>query len=482
LALKNQILTTVQPKIALKQMSMLDIDSRDFLKKEGDLVQSAKDSVGAIAPLVMIGEIRIDEECILDVTVRQDGFLPKLNITFYDKKAMFSTYHNPIFEPIISIYMKSQTVKLKPMRGDYLILSVKSGPIRNSIENIVTLECELYVPGLYDNVSKSYSNMSSMECLKEVAKELDLGFASNEDNTNDKMTWINPNMSPYMFVKDEVLRRSYKSDNSFFNCFIDRYYILNFINVEKQMAQDTEFDVNYVVNDIIASGGHFKGSDQREEDTAITSEIVLTNHPVLKKSVNHIKEFWPISNQGNILKNNSFRRRVIWYESQTEQVNSVFIEPLSNTRTLNGSVHQVPKLVDLKEMEVKKWMGLDTGNTHKHAKFAQMLNHHNLLELDKNLVGVRVNGINSVLMRGMRVPVVMYDEATVASLKSALEAKEDAPITASPNTYHVDKFMTDLYYIKDVVYKYDAFDKVSPLHTDLILSRRNWKKTLANNE
>lgn len=482
MALKDQILTTIKPKIALKDLSIYDIDFMAPREVKADFTDEYKESVGALVPLIMINGVRLHDEMIMSMDLRQDSFLPTLNITFIDNLGLFSSYHNPIFEPIVSIYVKSQTPYLKPLRGDYLILRKTSVPIRGEAEHIITLFCELYVPKLYNNASLAYADMTSVECLKKVATELELGFATNEEVMNDKMTWLNPNLSYYMFIKEEVTKRAYKSDKSFFTCFIDRYYVLNFVNVERQMEQDNDFDMNYITSDTVSNSSVMKGGGERGESLELINQTVLSNHPSMTNNANHIQEFWPSSNNGDVLKNQSFRSRAIWYESETQKVNSFFLEPLSNVKTLNGSEHQTPSLESLKTMEVKKWLGFDYGNAHKHNKYAKMLNHHNNLEIGKNQITLRLKGFNSTILRGVRVPVVFYDETYVNSIKMTLQGKGDKIKSTKSNDFFVDEILSDIYYVKDIVYRYDSsVQSTSLMNTEITIAKRNWKKTVYNN-
>lgn len=479
MAAKNQILTVLQPKISIKEMSVTN-PSKLLGSGNGELKATVPEEMGALFPLIMINNSAIDENTIMSMVIRQDGFLPTMSITFVDRLAMFSTYHNPIFEPIVSVYIKSQSTSLKPFRGDYFIKNIVSTPVMGEVEHIINLDCELYIPKLYDNVSSSFSNMTSVECLKKIATDLKLGFATNEDSMNDKMTWLNPNLSYFTFIRDEVTKRSYKNESSFFTCFIDRYYILNFINVEKQMSQDKEFDLTHISSDIAANSGVMNGAEQRSKDFDVVSEALLSNHPYMKSNSNFIREFWPVSNNGSILKNQSFRNRVLWYDSEGEKVKSFFLEPISVSKGLNGSIHQVPLMEDLTKMEVKKWLGFDHGNAHKSNKFARMLNHHNNLELNKNLVCVRVYGFNASLLRGMRLPVLFYDDAKMSAIKHTLEGVNQNPDSEKMD-HQMDLILSDIYYIKDIIYKYDSMNEGTPFYTEFILSKRNWKKTAYNN-
>ena len=49
----------------------------------------------------------------------------------------------------------------------------------------------------------------------QLADELNLGFASNEDDTSDVMNWINAYDTHFKFIQD-VTAHVYKDANSFF--------------------------------------------------------------------------------------------------------------------------------------------------------------------------------------------------------------------------------------------------------------------------
>jgi hypothetical protein len=102
---------------------------------------------------------------------------------------------------------------------------------------------ECYIPGLYKQRIKAFPNMPSIDALLEVSQDINLGFSTNDKSTNDIMSWICPNYSYYDFIQ-EVSIRAYKDDEtSFYDCWIDSYYNLNFVNLGTQFAfegQSTE--------------------------------------------------------------------------------------------------------------------------------------------------------------------------------------------------------------------------------------------------
>lgn len=477
MALVNQILRTIEPTIPTRTFPLLNVDPQNEAQNNNAAVTATlADSRGAMLPMIrFVNAYTVPDDQIMEMEISQSGFLPRCRIVIWDKNHLLTNLYYPVFDPIVSVYVKSHHPSLKPLRNDFLITSINS-VIQDDQSKVYYIDGELYIPRIYDNVSKSYPNVKSTDCLKAICTDLGLGYASNEETTNDVMTWINPNMSYYMFIKEEVTKRAYKDDNSFFTCFIDRYYNLNFVNVEKQMAQDSDFDQSYVIDHYVKTGAILTGSDDRTENASVQAETILSNHPSGYGTVNSIKDHKLLANNGSVLKNEAFRKQVYWYDSPQQQTLNFFIEPLSNASTLTGSEHQTPILTDLRNTQVKKWTGFELGNAHKNNKFAQALNFHNLAEMEKSTLVVTLDALNPIITLGSRVPVTIYNETYFATLKKSAMGKFDDIIDSTNYKVYIDDMLSDIYYVKEIVYNYNVFRKPDPFSTEIVLSKRNWKK------
>lgn len=477
MALVNQILNTIKPTIPTRSMGILNLDPANQKDNNDTLLAgSIAETTGSIIPMVrFVNAYTVPTDQIMELEVSQCGFLPRCRIAIWDKNHMFTNLYNPVFDPIVSVYVKSPNQNLKPLRNDYLITNIESSTMDDDTK-IYYIEGDLYVPRIYDNVSKSYPNMRSIDCLKAICTDLGLGYSSNEESTNDKMTWINPNMSYYTFMRDDVAKRAYKDDQTFFTCFIDRYYNLNFVNVEKQMAQDADFDQSFFAEHTMRNLSSLNNLDQRDIPDSVQAEVVLSNHPNALGSVNGIYSHKVISNNGDVLRVEAFRKNVYWYDSMMGSAQTFFLEPLSNTNTLTGSEHQTPIPTDLAKTQVKKWVGFEYGNAHKNNKYAQALNFHNNAEMDKNQLHVKLNSLNPVVTRGSRVPVSIYNETYFAALKKAAMGNVDQIDDATNNLYYIDDMLSDVYYVKDIVYNYQVLRQPMPFSTTMVLAKRNWKK------
>jgi hypothetical protein len=334
------------------------------------------------------------------------------------------------------------------------------------------------------NFIKSYPNVTSSQALKKIAEELGLGFATNEDSTSDQMTWINPNLNYKSFIK-QVTDHSYKNETSFFDCFIDRYYVLNFINVEKQFKQfgdDSEIPETYpsYSSDYLDTSR----ADVTADGEEATVPLILTNAETgTAYSDLKILEHSMIGENGDVLNRDGFRKRVMLYTHGEEQaLKDWFSEPLSQVSPDGSSLYQRPELSDYLENPIVKWMGTDYKNAHINYKFAKIINTHNRLEAEKNALRVKVPGFNMGILRGSRIKVEIYSARTKRALdqsmsddKSQTNSQEiENGAQSSATDLLIDPNLTDTYYVKELVYTYNPSQSGSAFTTEIILSKRNW--------
>lgn len=482
MALKNQVLIEFAPSLTPTKIEYIDGESKAAQQKLNDPSgRGYTAQAGKEYPLIKISDMSIAADNLINFTVFQNDFLPQIQLSFYDSNLGFTSHQFPIRKPIISVFVAPSNGKLKSLSGDFLITNVRSLSLSEELIRY-DITAELYIPNLYRNTSIAYRDMTSVEALRKIAQDLGLGFATNEDRTDDKMTWINPNISYKAFIQ-QISNRAYKNEKSFFTCFIDRNYILNFINVEKQFSRDEEVDVTYLGYDKNTFDAKRFEADKPEEDAFMEVPMVLTNSIGGGKSDMSIEEFSLISENGDILKTESFRKKIDWY-SHGEARLSFFAEPISDLSTENGTSHQTPELTDFAQNEVVKWAGIDYRNNHQNYKFARLLNSHNFQEIEKNLLRVVLYGPNFSVPRGSRVRVDILREAALEIATGGYEADPntgfqnvgDAATPQRITNEHVDPRLSDFYYVKDVIMRFrTGVGEKLPFSTEMILARRNWK-------
>jgi hypothetical protein len=496
----DKILIRSTPKITPSLISVPDLDSATTadgspLSRPEQNQSGYASKKGTLTPIVQIGGLIIPEESVKSITIWQEDLLPTISLTIIDNGSIFGAGLYPISDILISIFIRSQNKKLKSLSADYLITSIGSIAIPDSNQAIYNLVGELHVPKLNGYFSKSFRQMTSLETLKNVADDLLLGFADNQpENTNDRMTWIMPNYSYKSFI-NHVKKMAYRDDNNFFDCFIDRYYTLNFINVEKMFAQDPEIEQGFLALEQSRLDRRRQGEDRESNESGNPVDIILNNHRNSMGSEFYISEFSVMGNHGEVLAKHGLRKHVYWYDhggnknsKVQDSVNFVdhFVEPLQTPASNDGlSPHTVniPDFRDAKSVS-GAWKGIRYSNAHPDYKFATLLNEHNLLETKKNELRITLSGININVLRGSRVAVMIFlekQEALIANSArnepgdrsaSALELdKANDDNFNNPGAQVLDKQLSGFYYVSSI--KYDYID--GKFHTDMILSRRQWR-------
>ena len=494
----NALSTVFQPTLVINTIAIPDIkgfnnqsggQSNDSSKAGQDVANVA----GALVPYAEIDNYRIMMSDFISLTIYQNGFLPEITISFIDKSGAFSGRYFPRRYPILKLYVKSNNPETKMIRGDYLIESVIGSPTNNTYtgstqENIYTLTGSLFIPGLYGDVIQALPKLKSIDALKKIASNLKLGFATNEESTNDEMTWVNPNTTIASFIKN-ITDRAYKNETSFFTSFIDVNYILNFINVEKVLGAETKV-FQYAVEGDITSQTNLSNLDSNtttdnKEKNYQFFDVELNSSRKRSGSALNIIEYSMHSNHGEVLSNQSYKKEIRWHD-RAEYLNtgepalSFYHEPLSKREIVNNQVlYQKPKLDNFIDKEfTSRWLGTDYNNGHTNYKFAKLLNLHNLSELTKNYLVVKIPSMNQNVIRGVKVRVI------IKTLKNAddprnMQADDNVANTVSSadtTEESFDYYLSGLYYVKDVIYEYDTFSDLdnTKMSTTLILAKREW--------
>lgn len=482
MALSDVILQTLEPKLTPPSFDMLDLESSGSGNKvRNPELTGYSQQLGKAVPLIRIGSARLSQESIISMEVYQNGLIPTIHVAFMDTTGSFTSINYPKTNPLLTAFVGTTHPKLKSFAQTFLITNIQSIPLTGFMVRY-DVYGELYVPKINGNFIRSYNGINSADALKKIAGELGLGFATNDDSTNDKMTWINPNLNYKNFIK-QITDRAYKSDKTFFDCFIDRYYVLNFVNVEKQFKRGDTADMGYMAT----YNGYFETERteniEKELEKQEAVPIVISNSTQLGAgSELSILSYSLLGDNGDILKIEGYRKRMFTYiHGKNDALKSWFVEPISTLDQPDGQVHQIPDLTDYKENEVVKWVGTDYSNAHANYKFAKLINHHNKLETEKNMLVVNLPGFNQSITRGSRVAVQIFAnrekliDNNIASenyVNDDHNTKDNGAFVSNPEV--LDKYLSDSYYVKEISYGYNRDAKGPKFSTKLTLSRRNW--------
>ena len=478
---KNNIIRSIfDPTIPLDELSFNDTDegTNQKYKERGIKLQKR---VGNQFPLVRINDYIISEDELLKLVIDTTKFLPTIFLIIeIGKVSTFLSRAFPKDGDRINVFIRSRDDIFKPIRNDYLITSVSTTKSLNEQgEGMrITIQGELFIPKIMDEIIISKTG-TSLEVLQELASDLQLGFATNETQTNDKQTWICANDNYINFIK-HIADSSWKDENSFFQVFIDIYYNLNFINVNNQFSNSTEIDEALI--DLLIS-----------DDSIVDNEIkmsigkkVFTNINDRRGTNMFIKRYKIVNNSSRIAKKFGYKMHCEFFEHNSLKKWDIYSEPLivEGAEKDNILLKGKPGENYYKTQIKKRWMGIQYSlpehNVHEKYLYSRIHNLMNLKELEKMQVHIEVPRANFNVYRGERIPCIFV--ATGEPLKNEYlkqQAEREESDLASPSSPVLDKFYTGFYMIYGMIFTYttrnpqDSNDR-GYFSEDIILTRRVW--------
>lgn len=431
---KYRIYNIFKPTIVLDELSLPKSTQGDSKKSE--------DIASLQYPLIKINNYFIAEQELDYMSIKCEGFFPTitLQVTFTTNK--FIDKELPKDGDIISIAIRNKSDVLNIIRNDYVITSVTTTHRRTSgnVPVTATFFGELFVPGLKGYGFGTFKG-TTMDALKEVARNLKLGFNTNDENTNDKQNWYLSAQLFQDFIEDLTVK-SWKDENSFFESWIDIYYNLNYVNLQKQLlSAEDDIDEAALLNSVDSDWTW--GSDTSQENSLNTVKV-FSNFIGFRTSPFYITNWKPINRSsaitfqyGTSIMTGFFEHLNSLYQDDNSQkywymdTNPVYDkEKLSNHILLRGRATYDPSI---NEGELAKanynytdlykqffWLGIQytianpdeetdqwTGNHHQNYLRAQTHNTINRVELDKLQLELNVQGTNMNIIRGDKLPVLI---------------------------------------------------------------------------
>ena len=500
---KSRIYEVFKHVIELDELSLPANDEDTKTQKKEDVLSMEYPLIKINDYILSKGEIRVME---IDCT----GNVPKimLKCVFVHKK--FLSRNMPKDGDIISVALRNKTDMLKLVRNDYVITRVISGTNTTQMEGPTTLVFygSLFIPWVSSSIFNFSYAGTSFGAMQDVAKKVGLGFASNEEDTDDKQVWISGYSTTEEYIENTV-QRAYKDEISFFDMWVDIYYNLNFVNVNKQlMSSEDEVDPAAWLNNIDTE--QTWGADTAEDKT-IESVKVFSNFDGFRATPFYINTWRPDNKATNVtyeigtkLRCHLFEHNEILFQDyESKKYWSFDMEPQYDPDKtdkyilLRGRATQNPELrgkdlaqanYSYPDMFVKNpWMGIQytisnyndstiverNGNHHKNYLKARLQNLINLKELNKLNVEITVNGLNMNVIRGDKTPIVLVQKDPVEGAMSEIE---------SAGLTRLEQFYSGWFYVKGFKIKYaheNDDSAMSSFTQTFILTRREWPPPIA---
>ena len=386
-----------RPIIAQIDQPNLKLTSMDFERKGTDTASSGQvaTSIG-LTPFMNYHGSQINDKDIQSFTLEHDGMIPKVNILFRDTNGMMSK-EPPRDDTTFEIFLQSRSVNLKSIH-----LKFKIEEFKKLQSNQYSLAGTLDISGLYRN-KFTVKRGTSFEVLREICKDLGLGFNSNIDNTKDNMPWRNIGDKQYKFV-EEIIKHSYTSEESFMAGYIDYYYCFNYVDIEKEMKRDISKDVGIDTGGVDQPG---------EKDSDKIGKLKLSSEKGLQSSNNYFIKVGERNESTKISMEQGYRTRTKFYD----KVKKMFLVFDVDSTTTDGAKSHILKATgnDKEAFDnnyVTKYQGkIDTDNTHINYNYAVTQNRINLDNMMKNQLDISLPNPNFNLYRFQKIQAFVVKEA-----------------------------------------------------------------------
>lgn len=458
--------------------------------------------VGKYYPIIQINTYMIDATMLRNFQLSSENFLPELSFLFTDNVGDFKGTFYPKDGDIISVYLKSSDDEtFKPIRIDFDILSFTDLGI-----NEFSVRGVMNVPLITSEVCRAYPELSSHELMQTIAEELGLGFASNEDETTDTMTWLNPYNSFERFLKDST-QRVYKDDRSFYTSYVDVFYYLNLVNINKQFE---EYEPEQTIMQTTGEATAQEDVDEGDLEGGEPFDLFLTNHPGYSDTNIGINTYTIVNESGLVWKSNGYKRYAQFFDINDNEYYSFFVDPVTTEGAEKESQLMKGRPGDMiyEDINKYKYLGVqltpapeeeedeESGggeeeeeqpprpeqfNVHRNYQFALVQNVQNNEELKKITINLELPTINSSIYRYQSLPIIFYETNTQAinNLKTRDAEVDDSSTTddeANSSYMRVNSLLSGLYVVSSIRYVWNP--RTANVKQQLTMTRREWPISL----
>ena len=502
--LNNNILSVIEPTIRPTEITLEG-------GGEGDGGEKTTKAFGTNTPRILINGYLFTEKdvTLFKLNVGINRKYPTVNVSVRDSRGFFDLDQYPRDGDVITVYINSKnTDTFKSIHMDFNITSISS-PTRGlpnaTREYSFSGTCK--VPGLFSEDCVLYEENTSLGHLEQIATNLELGLATNIDTTDDSQIRIRPYETTLEYIKN-VVNSSYVNENSFQTFYIDQYYNINFVELNR-IFNSENVSIESMQDNFSSFAKSFSEEGDSEDTDNMESKLFLTNNVQFEKTSNKISQFALKNNSSKISLLNGYRRVLqMWddleetnpFEWEKERLVEFDVESFTsdNMRDVEEPLKGRRGETEYDNHTKYKWIGRmqDTnigGNVHLNHKYSILNNWQNLQELDKMKLIVELDSFNPSLYMCQKIPVMMfiYDEKKsnlISSKEEELSKKgvdiedkafpaelEEEPLEAP---IRQDDFTTGHYIIGGIEYIYSEGDQA--ITQRLTLLRREWP-TRANN-
>jgi len=500
--LANNILAVIEPKI---RPTEIKIDALGEEKPDEATVNQTS-VIATLKPMVLINGYQFTPQDITFFELDLSQILPTCKLSLNDSAGKFAVGSYPRDGDFFTILINSKNQEtFKSIHMDFDIASCdspKDGTVGTGSFNI---EGFCKIPKIYGEDCKHFENGTSLDHMKLVSADLELGLATNIDAADDSQVRIMA-YEPYLDFIKNIVKESYVGEESFQKFWVDAYYYLNYVDVNALFNSPNPPILEFAESLASAAESMTPTADDKknaETGNDIEVPLMLTNHIKFMGNNAFIEAHEIINNSAEISAKAGYAREVTIYDNNGDKKKQEFrIEPLGGKdlkeleEPLRGNRNDKRHLDQIKYKYIgRQEAGEDgLGNVHSNAAFAQLHNTQNAMEVQKMKLKVTLNSFNPSLYKYQKIPVLMYivnpkaieQNERIKGDKKELGMDKDEPFNLGEDTESIaperspsnalDTFLSGYYIIEDIVYS--TSDGETKQYVTLL--RREWPTRTEN--
>lgn len=461
-------------------------------------------------PMIRINDFVFSKQHIYKFSIDCSNFVPTISLVLNLSNTNFITKSMPKDGDIVSTYIRTNTNALTFLRNDFIIISCSSNIGSTTGTSIVYITGRLFI-NKFDAQSTFGIIGTSKYAIRESAKKFNLGFSFNDyDDTDDFQNWVCANMDMETYLTN-IITRSWKDELSFFKVWVDLYYNICFVNINKFLLSnentENEIDITYRTNTLNIQELYYQSQDK---SNALPTLKILSNRGDYKGTPFYITDWNPVNNSSLISINTGYESDTYTlihnqnlYNTNKEKCFEILrnfpaydINKLNNYILLRGRTKYDKKnntneqerinydyvntytntgfagveyMIDTNE-KTHTSNNIWSGNMHKNYMRSGEHNNINISELDKLYINVTCEGLCLQIMKGERIPVyIVYNSQTDGAVNNISENN------INPDNTIINRFYSGFYIVDSITYNYSTNKSAySNFSTDFVLKRREW--------
>lgn len=224
---------------------------------------------GILSPLIKVNRILILWDKVTKFELSSKGFLPTLSFTFRDDLGFTKSLDQPGNDNLVLLQI------LPPFEDAYKKINLRF--FINDVRikgDIISITASYNVPALVQDKLQSFGKITTYDFLDKIAKECELGLASNLDGTEDERYIYLRNTNFVKSIETEIKRSG--NENCILDTWIDLHnYVVLCDMLERYNAIESEIKVWTAPTVIPDTENTGEPVQPKEEDAILSNAIAM---------------------------------------------------------------------------------------------------------------------------------------------------------------------------------------------------------------